>query len=326
MENAQTAVSGVLDRKAMILENQTLIHEFVVLALHNNQVERMVLYFVLLLVYLVTLVGNLLIIVTSYFDVHLHSPMYYFLSNFSVSEIIFTTNITPNMLVALWHGSWTISLNNCLIQFYVYSITIWAACLLLPVMSYDRYLAICKPLHYSSVMNHRLCLHLASWCWIIGFTMPILEIVPMSLMSYCGTNIIDHFFCDFGPMLQLSCSDTHFIEMLDYVLTFPIFVFPVIFIIVSYIKIIYTIFQIPTTNGRKKSFSTCSSHLIVVCTYYGTCIFIYMVPSNNFTVKKVVSLLYTVVTPLVNPFIYSLRSKDFRRSIVKLSIKLRELR
>ncbi|CAH2272529.1 olfactory receptor 2AP1-like, partial [Pelobates cultripes] len=277
---------------------------------------RYLFFSVLLLVFLVTLIGNLLIIIAVYFDALLHTPMYFFLSNFSFSEIVVTTNITPCMLHTILHGVVVMSVSGCITQYYIYWISTLAECLLLAVMSYDRYLAICNPLHYLSVMSHRLCLHLVVWCWLTGIILQIIEIVPLSKLSFCGPNIIDYFFCDLAPILQRSCSSTYFIEMADFILSFPFLVTPIIFIIVSYIKIISSILKIPSTIGRKKAFSTCSSHLMVVCTYYGTIIFIYTSPATEgaFTVKKVLSLLYTVLTPLFNPFIYSLRNRDISLS------------
>ncbi|XP_063302633.1 olfactory receptor 6B2-like [Pelobates fuscus] len=285
---------------------------------------KFLLLFFLFLIYLITLIGNLLIIVSVHFNAHLHSPMYFFFSNFSLSEIVFTTNITPNMLFATIHEGSKISVNLCITQYYTYSVSIWAECLLLAVMSYDRYLAICNPLHYSSVMSPRLCLHLVVWSWFVGFTVPIIEAIQLGSLTYCGHNIIDHFFCDFAPIIQLSCSDTNEIELTDFIFSFPIFVFPVVFIIITYILIIFTILRIPTNTGRKKAFSTCSSHLMVVCIYYGSCIFVYMSPSteNSFILKKVLSLIYTMVTPLINPFVYSLRNKEIRTSIIILATKL----
>ncbi|XP_063302635.1 olfactory receptor 1468-like [Pelobates fuscus] len=304
----------------MSLENQTVIHEFILLAFSNIYTGRFLIFLFLLLIYLVTLVGNLLIIFAFYFNVHLHSPMYFFLGNFYFSEIVFTANITPNMLVIIFHGGVIISTNNCITQYYIYWVSTFAECLLLTVMSYDRYLAICSPLHYSSIMSQRHCLHLVVWSWLTSFLLPVIEGIWLSELPFCGYNIIDHFVCDLAPVLQLSCSDTSFLEMTDFILSFPVFVFPIIFIIICYIRIISTILKIPSRTGRKKAFSTCSSHLIVVCTYYGTLVFIYMTPStdNSFTVKNVLSLVYIVVTPLINQFIYSLRSKEIRLAIVKL--------
>uniref|UniRef100_A0A8C5M3A3 Olfactory receptor n=1 Tax=Leptobrachium leishanense TaxID=445787 RepID=A0A8C5M3A3_9ANUR len=307
-------------------ENQTTMHEFLLLAF-NIKSGRVLLFSFLLLVYLVTLIGNLLIIAATYFDVNLHSPMYYFLSNLSLSEIVFTTNIMPNLLNTTLHGERMMSQGSCIVQYYMFSSSTTAECLLLTVMSYDRYLAICNPFHYSSMMTLWICLQLVLWSWIAGFMLSIIEALLLSQMSYCGSTVIDHFFCDLVPLMQLSCSDTYAIEMTDFVLSFPILVCPIIFIIVSYAKIISTILRIPSVTGRKKAFSTCSSHLIVVCTYYGTCIFIYMTPAmeDSFTLKKVLSLLYIMVTPLINPFIYSLRNKDISMSFIKLSKRLKGL-
>ncbi|XP_053320032.1 olfactory receptor 11L1-like [Spea bombifrons] len=308
-------------------ENQTVVHDFFLLAFQDIPRFKYCLFVVFLLLYLVTLVGNLLIITTVYIDVHLHNPMYFFLSHLSFSEIVFTTNMVPNMLSAVLHEGTFISISGCIAQFYVFSTSTTAECLLLTAMSYDRYLAICSPLLYSSIMSQRLCLRLAVLCWLSGFFISVISAVALSQLWFCGPYIIDHFFCDLAPILQLSCSDTFFLEMEDFVLSFPVLVFPIVFIVVTYVKIISTILQIPSNTGREKAFSTCSSHLTVVCTYFGTLISIYMAPSseNSFTINKVLSLLYTIVTPLINPFIYSLRSNDIRLSLVKLFKNLKEI-
>ncbi|XP_063302637.1 olfactory receptor 1468-like [Pelobates fuscus] len=312
----------------MSFQNRTEVQEFLLLAFNYIHKYRFLLLYVLIFIYMVTLVGNLLIIITSYFTVYLHSPMYFFLSNFSFSEIVFSTNIIPNLLYTILHGKAIISKTSCITQYYMYSSSTSVECLLLAVMSYDRYLAICNPLHYSSIMTIKLCLHLVTSTWFTSCMLSVAEAVQLSEMFFCDSAVIDHFFCDLGPLIQLSCSDTSTIEMTDFILCFPILVFPVVFIIISYINIISSILHISSTLGRKKAFSTCSSHLIVISTYYGTCIFIYMTPliENAVTIKKVLSLLYIVVTPLINPFIYSLRNKDIRLSIVKLCRKVKEYR
>ncbi|KAM4749334.1 olfactory receptor 11L1-like [Rhinophrynus dorsalis] len=304
-------------------ENQT--QEFLLLAFQNIHEGKFLLFFVLIVVYLAALLGNLLIITLVSTDGLLHSPMYFFLSHLSLSEIMFTTNIVPNMLHVILVEDGTISLSSCITQLYFFSSSTSAECLLLSVMSYDRFLAICSPLHYAAIMNQNLCQHLVVWCWLIGFMLSIIAAVLISKLQFCGSNTIDHFFCDLAPILKCSCSDTYILEMQDFILSFPVLILPFVFIILTYVRIIMAILRITSSNGRKKAFSTCSSHLTVVCTYYGTLIAVYMSPStqDSFTANKVLSLLYTVVTPLLNPIIYSLRNQDIRNAMVKLSKRMR---
>ncbi|KAM4807852.1 olfactory receptor 5A2-like [Rhinophrynus dorsalis] len=207
-----------------------------------------------------------------------------------------------------------ISLSGCMSQFYFFGVSTVTECCLLTVMSYDRYLAICNPLRYSNIMDLKLCLHLAIWAWIIGFVVSLIITLFVYELEFCGTYIINHFFCDLAPLLKLSCSDTFIVEIQTTVVAVHIGVFQFIFIIITYIYIANAIHKISSTTGRQKAFSTCSSHLTVVCTYYGTLITTYMLPSKGQSIymNKVLSLLYTVLTPLSNPIIYSFRSRELR--------------
>ncbi|KAM9313354.1 olfactory receptor 10A7-like [Gastrophryne carolinensis] len=244
--------------------------------------------------------------------------MYFFLGHLSISEVVFTTNIIPNMLHMVLHNGGYISLEDCVTQFFMFSSSTTAECLLLTVMSYDRFLAICRPLHYSALMTKQMCLQLAGGSWLTGIAVSLPAAVLISMLQFCGPNVIDHFFCDLAPVLQLSCSDTSILETQDLVLSFPILVFPFICIIVTYIQIIVTILKIPSSTGKQKAFSTCSSHLLVVCIYFGTLIIVYMTPSVDHSINKSLALLYTVGTPLLNPIIYSLRNKEIMVAIKKL--------
>ncbi|XP_072259294.1 olfactory receptor 11L1-like [Pyxicephalus adspersus] len=194
-------------------------------------------------------------------------------------------------------------------------------CFLLSVMSYDRYLAICNPLRYSSIMDMMSCVNLSVWPWLLGFTLNLLAVLPVSEFDFCVDNIIDHFYCDLFPLQKLSCSDTSFVELEVFVFSLPIFILPCGFIIVTYVYIFHMIFKIPSTTGKQKAFSACSSHIFVVGTFYGTLIAKYMIPSkgHSLLINKIVSLLHTVFTPLFNPIIYSLRNQDIRTALRKLS-------
>ncbi|XP_073479891.1 olfactory receptor 1468-like [Aquarana catesbeiana] len=274
-------------------------------------------FFLFLLIYCVTICGNLLIITLVSYSKCLHSPMYFFLSQLSICDILLSTDILPNMIRTVLVKKTVMSFSDCLIQFYFCVITESSESLLLTVMSWDRYLAICKPLHYSLKMNYQVCWILVILCWIVGFFLLLTYSLTISDLQFCGPNIIDHFFCDFDPIMQLSCSDTTIVRLELTVLGFIFVVFPFFTIFVSYSYIIATILKIPTITGRQKVFSTCSSHLTVVSIYYGTLACVYLAPNRGRTqtLNKLLALLYTVVTPMVNPIIYSLRNKDLIKAI-----------
>ncbi|KAM4617728.1 olfactory receptor 11A1-like [Discoglossus pictus] len=264
--------------------------------------------------------GNLIIIVLISSHQHLHSPMFILLGNLSLSDIIFTTNIAPKMLLTLLEGGGSITLDGCISQFYMYGSLGSTECFLLTVMSYDRYLAICNPLRYTLIMDDRLQNLLISLCWVLGFFVTLLPVILINQLHFCGSRVIGHFFCDLAPLLKLSCSDTTIVQMEAFVSSIPVVLLPFLFVISTYIRIFFTILQIPSTTGRQKAFSTCSSHLAVVCTYYVTIITVYGVPSKGHSLNlgKVQSLLYVVVTPLFNPIIYSLRNQEIKTSLRKL--------
>ncbi|XP_040275610.1 olfactory receptor 11L1-like [Bufo bufo] len=277
--------------------------------LHNFQALIFILFFI---IYVFTLSGNLLIILLVATNARLCSPMYFFLSNLSICEVVFTTNIVPNMLDDLLSEDGSISLPGCLTQYYFFSSTATTECLLLALMSYDRYLAICRPLHYSSLMNFQFCCQTSMWAWLAGLTISMVTLILLCKSHFCGPNIIDNFFCDLSPLIELSCSNTLLIEIESFIFASILTLLPFVYIIVTYIIILYNIYKIPSSTGRKKAFSTCSSHLAVVATYYGTLITMYVAPSRKqiSSISKALSLLYTVVTPLLNPIVYSLRNKE----------------
>ncbi|XP_063785585.1 olfactory receptor 11A1-like [Pseudophryne corroboree] len=267
-------------------------------------------------VYFVILSGNSLIISLITANYRLHSPMYFFLCNLSLCEVILTTVIIPNMLYVVWGDGGSISLYGCMTQFYIYASTGSAECLVLTVMGFDRYLAICNPLRYSSVMDNRTCNHLAAWCWMSGFIVMSFLTIQVCHLQFCNSHMIDHLFCDIAPILTISSSDVRIADGSALVIAFVMTITPFVIIIVSYVAIFITILKIPSDSGRQKTFSTCSSHLTSVCTYFGTLFVIYLVPSGRRSMKvnKSLSLLYIMVTPLLNPFIYSLRNQQMRDS------------
>ncbi|XP_031747569.1 olfactory receptor 226-like [Xenopus tropicalis] len=221
-----------------------------------------------------------------------------------------TTEIVPLMLHGILKGGVTTWTSACITQLLFHGIAVTSECLILTVMSYDRYLAICNPFHYVSIMCSNLQLSLVSLCWFVSFTMSLIPVVLISKMEFCGSHTINHFFCDFAPLLELSCSDTSLVELIDMVLAIPLFLFPVLFITITYMCIFNAILKIPTTTGRHKAFSTCSSHLTTVTIFFGILVAVYIVPSNDNSMSKIISLIYTVVIPLFNPLIYSLRNQE----------------
>ncbi|XP_075434069.1 olfactory receptor 6B1-like [Ascaphus truei] len=296
----------------MLGKNQTIVTEFLLLGFQNLHSFKILLFSLFLVIYIMTISSNLLIIALVSTSHQLHSPMYFFLAHLSLSDILLTTVFVPNMLRLIWGEGGTMSVAGCICQLHFFASSLATESLLLTVMSYDRYLAICHPLRYTTIMNFKLCLQLVIWAWLLGFIFVLLIILPISQLQFCGPNVIDHIFCDFAPLLKHSCSDSSFLEIEDFVLSIALAPLPFVFIIVTYICIFLTILRIPSTTGRQKAFSTCSSHISVVCTYYGSLIIIYVVPSrgHTFNINKVLSLLYTVVTPFFNPLIYSLRNQE----------------
>ncbi|KAM4749391.1 olfactory receptor 6M1-like [Rhinophrynus dorsalis] len=263
----------------------------------------------------------MLIVLLVSFSQTLNSPMYFFLSHLSSCDLLLTTVISPFMMSLLLTKRKTISFAGCFTQFYFFASMITAECFLLSVMSYERYLAICNPLRYSSVMNFQRCLHLVVCAWVVAFSLALNVIVRVLGLQFCGPNVIDHFFCDLAPIMELSCSDTTFVDRVNVLVGFPTSFLPLMFIIATYFYIFHTILRIPSTTGRQKAFYTCSSHLTVVSIYYGTLIAAYLFDSkeNSLNLKKFLSFLYTVVTPFLNPIIYSLRNKDIKSVLSKLS-------
>nr|XP_056720498.1 olfactory receptor 6N1-like [Euleptes europaea]XP_056722760.1 olfactory receptor 6N1-like [Euleptes europaea] len=261
--------------------------------------------------------GNIIIIVLVIMDPHLHIPMYFFLGNLSCLETFYTSTLLPRMLASFLTGDRTISVEGCLFQFYCFGIVGIAECYLLASMSYDRYLAICKPLQYATLMSRRLCFLLSAACWLWGSAVMTLVLSVMSQLKFCGPHEIDHFFCELAPVISLSCSDTTLVTLVGLTVsvidTFP----PCFLTLMSYVCIIAAIVQIPSSNGREKAFSTCSSHLIVVSIFYGSLIFVYVLPKKETLreVDNIFSVFYTVLTPLLNPLIYSLRNKEVKKAL-----------
>ncbi|KAE8620596.1 hypothetical protein XENTR_v10010355, partial [Xenopus tropicalis] len=299
--------------------NQTSGISFLLLGFQNSQIINEFLFVPFLWIYIVTLFGNLLIIILVITVSALRSPMYALLSQLSLADVLLSTSITPNFLWLLLNGGGTISATGCFTQFYFYCVSASSEFYLLTAMAYDRYLAICSPLHYVSIMGFRLCLYMSLCSWGLALILAFIGILLTFNLQFCGPFVIDHYFCDFAPIIKLSCTDYKAVELTDIILLIPFMLLPFCFIIYTYVSIGLAILRISSTEGRHKAFSTCSSHLIVVCMYYGTLIAVYMAPSKGqrFNMNKILSLLYTMGTPFFNPVIYSLRNKEIKMNLVK---------
>ncbi|XP_078496761.1 olfactory receptor 11L1-like [Lissotriton helveticus] len=276
------------------------------------------LFFLLLFtIYMLTVTGNVLIIIVVSTVERLHSPMYFLLGNLSFAEVWYTTAIFPTLLGSLLNKGITISFPNCLIQLYVFGWLVIVECFLLTFMAYDRYVAICYPLHYSTIMDRNTCIRLLSWILLASCIPPSVTCIFLSRLQFPSYTEVDHFFCDILPLLKAACSDTTFLKTEIFMITSTVTPISFILIIVSYIYIIYTILKISSATERHRAFSTCSSHLAVVFMYFGSLMTMYVVPSagKSLNVNKTLSLLYTVITPLFNPLIYTLRNKDIRDSL-----------
>ncbi|XP_047712383.1 olfactory receptor 2C3 [Prionailurus viverrinus] len=301
----------------MGIANASSSEVFVLLGFSARPSLEPILFIIALGFYVVSILDNGIIILVSCMDVHLHTPMYFFLANLSFLDISFTTSIVPQLLVNLWGPQKTISSVGCMVQFYISHWLGATECVLLAVMSYDRYAAICRPLHYTVIMHPQLCLSLAFASWLGGLTTSIVGSTLTMLLPLCGNNRIDHFFCEMPLIMQLACVDTSLNEVEMYVASFIFVVLPLGLILVSYGHIAWAVMKIRSAEGRRKAFNTCSSHVAVVTLFYGSIIFMYLQPakSNSHEQGKFVALFYTVVTPMLNPLIYTLRNKDVKKAL-----------
>ncbi|XP_045656555.1 putative olfactory receptor 2B8 [Ursus americanus] len=293
---------------------------FVLLGFSDRPQLELVLFVVLLIFYLFTLLGNTTIIALSHLDPHLQTPMYFFLSNLSFLDLCYTTSTVPQLLVHLRGEDKSISFGGCVAQMFVSLGLGSTECILLGVMAFDRYAAICRPLHYTVVMHPRLCALMASASWVIGFANSLLDTVLTFLVPLCGRNKIDHFLCEVPPLLKLACVDTTVNESVLFFVGVMILLVPVALITVSYGRIVRAVLRIKSPAGQRKAFGTCGSHITVVSLFYGSAIYAYLQPSNNYSQDqgKFVSLFYTIVTPMVNPVIYTLRNKDVTGAMKKV--------
>ncbi|KAM6451807.1 olfactory receptor 10AG1-like [Liasis olivaceus] len=309
--------------------NQSCLTEFVLLGFSDFQTMQELLFCLVLIFYFMTLMGNSLILVLIFLNPTLHTPMYFFLWNLSFLEIGYTSNISPKILMNLLSENQMISFWGCGCQmsfFILFGIT---ECCLLCVMAYDRYVAICKPLQYPYIMNYRECVKLAASSWAIGVFVGLGQSISIFTLPFCGSKSISHFFCDLMPLLRLASTNTYKNEVATATVTVVVILVPLLLILFSYILIISAILTMPVAKNRRKGFSTCSSHLTVVFIFYGTVIFTYIHPNSAYAMdsNRFLALLYTVVTPSLNPIIYSLRNKEiktaFKKSVERIWIFFR---
>ncbi|XP_003405127.3 olfactory receptor 6C74-like [Loxodonta africana] len=304
-------------RRNLTMRNHTMVITFILQGLTDDPNWQIVIFLFLFLTYLLSVIGNLTIILLTLLDSHLKTPMYFFLRNFSFLEISMTSVCIPRHLFSIMTMDKTISYDACVTQLF-FAIFLGASeFFLLAAMSYDRYVAICQPLHYATIMSSRVCTRLVVTSWVAG----LLTISPALIMGlgleFCDANVIDHFLCDYAPVLKLSCTDTRVIELLSFILAIFTLLITFALVILSYANIVRTILKIPSAQQRKKAFSTCSSHMIVVSISYGSCIFMYIKPSaeDRVALNKGVAVLNTSVAPVLNPFIYTLRNKQAKQAL-----------
>ncbi|XP_032074725.1 olfactory receptor 1019-like isoform X1 [Thamnophis elegans] len=296
------------------------VSKFILLGITDKKELQLPLFVLFLLVYIITLVGNLGMIVLIKTDSSLHIPMYFFLSNLAFVDINYSSSITPNMLVSLLTKRKSIGFAACAIQMFVFVICGSTECLLLAVMAFDRYVAICHPLRYSAIMTGKICVWLAGISYFLGIFYAVLHTTLSFSLTFCGSNMINHYYCDILPLIKLSCSDTHINETVLFAQVSINGVSTTVTILFSYASILITILNIRSTQSRRKAFSTCSSHLIVVSLFYGTIFFMYLRPSSSYSLEKdkVASLFYTVIIPMLNPLIYSLRNKEVKEAFWRM--------
>uniref|UniRef100_A0A674K8U3 Olfactory receptor n=1 Tax=Terrapene triunguis TaxID=2587831 RepID=A0A674K8U3_9SAUR len=308
----------------MSMANQTTVTEFILLGLFSDPQLQTFLFLVFLVIYLSTLGGNVAIMLVTRADSHLGTPMYFLLSHLSFSDICFSSVTVPKMLETLLSERKTISVSCCFAQMFFLLLSGCSEVFILSAMAYDRYAAICDPLRYMRTMSKRVCSQLVAGAWLIGSLYALINTLPLLALHFCGPNTINHFSCELPSLvalslIKLSCSVTHQMELVTFLGSFLFTLPPFLLTLTSYVCIITAILRISSSTGRQKAFSTCSSHLIVVTTFYGTLIIVYILPKTKMLreLNKVFSVFYTILTPLANPLIYSLRNKEVMEALRK---------
>ncbi|XP_043836462.1 olfactory receptor 11G2-like [Dromiciops gliroides] len=300
------------------------VSEFILLGFPCQKETQVILFILFSIIYILTIMGNTSIICAVWSSQKLHTPMYILLANFSFLEICYVNSDVPQMLANMFSETKTISITGCLLQFYFFFSTCASECLFLSVMAFDRYLAICQPLHYSTIMTHSLCANLAVFCWVGGFLWLLTPVILISQVPFCGPNIIDHFLCDLGPLLALSCAPVPRTTLACGTISSLIIFITFLYILGSYVCVLRAVLHVPSGSGRNKAFSTCASHFTVVSLFYGSVMVMYVSPGsgNQSGMQKFVTLFYSMATPFFNPLIYSLRNKDMKKALKELLVQL----
>nr|XP_056719012.1 olfactory receptor 5V1-like [Euleptes europaea] len=304
------------------MDNSTIVTEFVLMGLSDLPAVRFSLFAVFLLIYMITVMGNGTILLAIGAESRLHNPMYFFLTNLSLLDIFCPTATVPKMLESLLSENNVISFVGCILQLYFLVSLAGTEVFLLAVMAFDRYVAICNPLRYTVIMSKKLCLQMAAGTWIAGFLNSLLHTVLTFTLPYCKSNRVNQYYCDIPPVLALSCASTYLAEIVVLIVGGIFGVGAFLVTLVSYVYIISTILRIRSAEGKRKAFSTCASHLMVVCLFYGTTIFTYIRPSSSHhpDQDRLVSMLYGVITPMLNPLIYSLRNNEVKGALKRVIV------
>ncbi|KAM5145483.1 olfactory receptor 5V1-like [Mantella aurantiaca] len=299
-------------------DNQTSVSIFLVVGLSETMDPQIHLFLLFLHIYLITVVGNIVILSVICSQKQLHTPMYFLLANLAIVDILLSSATVPKLLFILITAQRAISYTECIAQLYFFQFFMVVECYTLAVMAYDRYIAICFPLNYTLIMNSAVRFRMVLACWVSGFVNSAVQAISISHLNFCRSNKVDHFFCDVTPLFKLSCSNTQVGEALFMIVVVVAGFGPLIFILLTYCRIISAITMISTSRGRFKTFSTCASHFTVVALYYGSGIFSYIWPSTTYAINKdvkVVAVLYTIMTPMLNPIIYSLRNREVKQAL-----------
>uniref|UniRef100_A0A8C3S3N3 Olfactory receptor n=1 Tax=Chelydra serpentina TaxID=8475 RepID=A0A8C3S3N3_CHESE len=300
--------------------NHTRVTEFIMLGLFDHPHHQGLFFVLFLCIYIVIIMGNSLIIVATVLHPPLHTPMYFFIANLAMVDILCTSSVLPKMMENLMQEKKNISFDGCMTQLFFFTLSAGTELVLLTVMSYDRYVAICHPLRYVNLMSRRICISLAIGVWAVGVFNSLVNTLLVLRLDFCGPNLIQHFFCEFPTTLALSCSSTYLNEIMVYMADICLAMGNFLLTLMSYSFIIITILKIQSSKGKQKAFSTCSSHLLVVTLYYSSIFYTYIRPTSNNTLdnNRMAAIMYTLVTPTLNPLIYSLRNKEVKVAILKI--------
>ncbi|XP_016075951.1 PREDICTED: olfactory receptor Olfr180-like [Miniopterus natalensis] len=302
----------------MTKENHSLTTEFVLMGFTDHPVLKNLLFLVFSATYLITMIGNLGLVALIIMEPHLHTPMYIFLGNLALADSCCSCAITPKMLENFFSEDRMISVNECMVQFYFLCLAETAECFLLAAMAYDRYVAICSPLKYHTMMSKKLCIQMTAGAFIASNLHSVIHVGLLFRLTFCRSNQIDHFFCDILPLYRLSCTDPYINELMIYIFSMPIQIFTIATVLISYICILFAVFKMKSREGRGKAFSTCASHFLSVSTFY-ICLLMYIRPLDEGDKNMLVAIFYTIVIPVLNPFIYSLRNKEVISVLKKIT-------